>query len=221
MCKTHCLDSEESEKESFHKKQTPALKISYKAPDGHSVMDIVPKKLKKRKHHSKHKKDKKHKSSRHDFDRHDLSLKEPNSSADDSSMDKKLVINLPKLSETSVASITSGNLNPENCIKSKLKPSNQSSDAVEESSIVSERRSRSVTIYQNNDGKQISVGDVVWGKIIGFPWWPGRVCAINATETADGIILDHIADVDWYCSPTKSHLPCSQLWPFLDEYEKR
>jgi hypothetical protein len=25
------------------------------------------------------------------------------------------------------------------------------------------------------DGRRMAVGDVVWGKIHGFPWWPGKV----------------------------------------------
>lgn len=27
-------------------------------------------------------------------------------------------------------------------------------------------------------GRRMDVGDVVWGKIHGFPWWPGKVCII-------------------------------------------
>lgn len=26
------------------------------------------------------------------------------------------------------------------------------------------------------NGRRMDVGDVVWGKIHGFPWWPGKVC---------------------------------------------
>lgn len=30
-----------------------------------------------------------------------------------------------------------------------------------------------------NDGRRMAVGDVVWGKIHGFPWWPGKVLRKN------------------------------------------
>ena len=88
-------------------------------------------------------------------------------------------------------------------------------------SIVSELVSKCVSTYESSGGKHISVGDVIWGKIIGFPWWPGRVCAITVNENKDGVIMDYIADIDWYCSPTKSNLPCASIHPFLEDYEKR
>lgn len=53
-------------------------------------------------------------------------------------------------------------------------------------------------------------GDVVWGKVIGFPWWPGRVLSMTATTRA------HVA---WYASTTSSQIPCNSLSPFLDDYK--
>jgi hypothetical protein len=29
------------------------------------------------------------------------------------------------------------------------------------------------------DGRRMAVGDVVWGKIHGFPWWPGKVKTLH------------------------------------------
>lgn len=89
------------------------------------------------------------------------------------------------------------------------------------SSIVSELHSRSVSTYDSPTGKHVSVGDVIWGKIVGFPWWPGRVCSITVNETQGGSVLDYMADIDWYCSPTRSNLPCSVIYPFLEEFSKR
>jgi hypothetical protein len=34
---------------------------------------------------------------------------------------------------------------------------------------------QSVQTCITGDGRKMSVGDVVWGKIHGFPWWPGKV----------------------------------------------
>lgn len=53
-------------------------------------------------------------------------------------------------------------------------------------------------------------GDVVWGKVVGFPWWPGRVLSITAASRA------HVA---WYASTTSSQIPCNSLSPFLDNYQ--
>lgn len=34
---------------------------------------------------------------------------------------------------------------------------------------------QTVACCVTGDGRQMAVGDVVWGKIHGFPWWPGKV----------------------------------------------
>jgi len=36
----------------------------------------------------------------------------------------------------------------------------------------------SVAHCLTTNGRRMDVGDVVWGKIHGFPWWPGKVCKI-------------------------------------------
>ena len=109
MCKTHCFDTDNSDRESApitqEKKQTtPSLKISYKNDDGQSVMDIVPLKSSrpshKRKHRSKHKKSKKSRRDKSELDDLDTSLTHLESQgnvANDSSSDTdtKLIIDLP------------------------------------------------------------------------------------------------------------------------------
>lgn len=59
---------------------------------------------------------------------------------------------------------------------------------------------------------RVSPGDVVWGKVAGFPWWPGRVLSVTPTSRA------HVA---WYASTTTSLMPCDSLSPFLDDYKVR
>lgn len=57
---------------------------------------------------------------------------------------------------------------------------------------------------------RVSPGDIVWGKIIGFPWWPGRVRSVTPTSRAY---------VEWYASTTSSLMPCDSLSPFLEDYK--
>ncbi|XP_034829057.1 PWWP domain-containing protein 2A-like [Maniola hyperantus] len=59
---------------------------------------------------------------------------------------------------------------------------------------------------------RVSPGDIVWGKVVGFPWWPGRVLSVTPTSRA------HVA---WYASTTSSLMPCDSLSPFLEDYKIR
>ncbi|XP_049872745.1 PWWP domain-containing protein 2A-like [Pectinophora gossypiella] len=59
---------------------------------------------------------------------------------------------------------------------------------------------------------RVSPGDIVWGKVVGFPWWPGRVLSVTPTSRA------HVA---WYASTTSSLMPCDSLSPFLEDYKVR
>ncbi|XP_013193602.1 PWWP domain-containing protein 2A [Amyelois transitella] len=70
------------------------------------------------------------------------------------------------------------------------------------------------TAAESSGGKLIRVapGDIVWGKVTGFPWWPGRVLSVTAASKA------HVA---WYASTTSSLMPCDSLSPFLEDYKIR
>lgn len=57
---------------------------------------------------------------------------------------------------------------------------------------------------------RVSPGDIVWGKVVGFPWWPGRVLSVTPSSKA------HVA---WYASTTSSLMPCDSLSPFLEDYK--
>ncbi|KAI5633419.1 PWWP domain-containing protein [Phthorimaea operculella] len=59
---------------------------------------------------------------------------------------------------------------------------------------------------------RVAPGDIVWGKVVGFPWWPGRVLSVTATSRAH---------VSWYASTTSSLMPCDSLSPFLEDYKIR
>ncbi|KPJ10108.1 PWWP domain-containing protein 2A [Papilio machaon] len=57
---------------------------------------------------------------------------------------------------------------------------------------------------------RVSPGDIVWGKVVGFPWWPGRVLSVTQTSRAH---------VSWFASTTSSLMPCDNLCPFLEDYK--
>ncbi|XP_063912948.1 PWWP domain-containing protein 2A-like isoform X2 [Zophobas morio] len=66
------------------------------------------------------------------------------------------------------------------------------------------------------DGGRMLVGDVVWGKIHGFPWWPGKVLTI--TNCGGQGPQAHVA---WYGSSTSSLMQCDQLSPYLENFKIR
>ncbi|XP_071560278.1 uncharacterized protein [Temnothorax nylanderi] len=71
------------------------------------------------------------------------------------------------------------------------------------------------------NGKRMDVGDVVWGKIHGFPWWPGKVLSITVSCKEDGTSSGPQAHVAWYGSSTSSLMSCDQLSPFLETFKTR
>lgn len=77
----------------------------------------------------------------------------------------------------------------------------------------------SVTRCTTGDGVKWCQGDVVWGKIQGFPWWPGLLKRIMVKKGPKSI--EQIAIVDWFQSKTISHIPCSKLESFSANYHKR
>ncbi|KAF7266070.1 hypothetical protein GWI33_020583 [Rhynchophorus ferrugineus] len=66
------------------------------------------------------------------------------------------------------------------------------------------------------DGVRLLVGDVVWGKIHGFPWWPGKILTITSCNTQGPQ-----AHVAWYGSSTSSLMQCDQLSHYLDNFKVR
>ncbi|XP_038563621.1 PWWP domain-containing protein 2A [Micropterus salmoides] len=72
------------------------------------------------------------------------------------------------------------------------------------------------------DGRTVCVGDIVWAKIYGFPWWPARVLGITVARRGDtGLAVRQEARVSWFGSPTTSFLPLTQLSPFLESFQSR
>ncbi|KAM6916702.1 PWWP domain-containing protein 2B isoform 1-T2 [Xenentodon cancila] len=83
---------------------------------------------------------------------------------------------------------------------------------------------RSMTKCVTEDGHAVAVGDIVWGKIHGFPWWPARVLSISGTrkqETASCEAQWPQAKVAWFGSPTTSQLSVAKLSPFRELFRSR
>ncbi|KAK4310712.1 hypothetical protein Pmani_017741 [Petrolisthes manimaculis] len=74
---------------------------------------------------------------------------------------------------------------------------------------------------QVSDGRVMAVGDVVWGKIHGFPWWPAKVMAIRVLQEGSRDTKWQQAHVSWYGSSTSSMMPASTLQPFLKMFKMR
>ncbi|XP_075072157.1 PWWP domain-containing protein 2B [Mixophyes fleayi] len=81
--------------------------------------------------------------------------------------------------------------------------------------------SKSVTNCITVDGKTISVGDIVWGKVHGFPWWPARILSINVNQKENGDPSWQEATVAWFGSPTTSSLSVSKLSSFSEFFKLR
>ena len=71
------------------------------------------------------------------------------------------------------------------------------------------------------DGRKIEIGDIVWGKIKGFPWWPGRVLSIAVSQKDNGVVIRQTAHLAWFASSTTSHIQCSDLYSFLEDFKVR
>lgn len=83
---------------------------------------------------------------------------------------------------------------------------------------------RSMTKCVTEEGHAVAVGDIVWGKIHGFPWWPARVLSISGTrkqETANCEAQWPQAKVAWFGSPTTSQLSVAKLSPFRELFRSR
>lgn len=73
-----------------------------------------------------------------------------------------------------------------------------------------------------NNINAVGVGDIVWGKVHGHPWWPGRVLAISGIRNEEtNNPWDRDAHVSWYGSNTSSIMHLHALQLFLPNFAKR
>ncbi|KAL4631305.1 PWWP domain-containing protein 2A-like [Arapaima gigas] len=81
--------------------------------------------------------------------------------------------------------------------------------------------SKNVSKCVTADGRTICVGDIVWAKIYGFPWWPARILVITVSRKDNGLLVRQEARISWFGSPTTSYLALSQVTPFLENFQSR
>lgn len=61
------------------------------------------------------------------------------------------------------------------------------------------------------------VGEIIWGKVHGHPWWPGRILHIICHATED---KPSFVKVSWYGSTTTSEISCSFLMTFEEHFKQ-
>uniref|UniRef100_A0A0R3THC3 PWWP domain-containing protein n=1 Tax=Rodentolepis nana TaxID=102285 RepID=A0A0R3THC3_RODNA len=60
------------------------------------------------------------------------------------------------------------------------------------------------------------IGDVVWGKLSGWPWWPARITRLCLRSP-----YSCIAQITWFGTNETNELSCDKILPFLANYEKK
>ncbi|XP_066145137.1 PWWP domain-containing protein 2A-like isoform X1 [Euwallacea fornicatus] len=164
----------------------------------------------RRKHKMKHKKkhrddkDKKHKES-------EVSSSTPEDTKEQC-MTQKLSINLKRLKNTYTSCAT---------LEDTTSSSDEHSEVVPDfpppnPPLMLRINAQTLASALGADGVRLLVGDVVWGKIHGFPWWPGKILTITNCN-AQG----PQAHVAWYGSSTSSLMQCDQLSHYLDNFKIR
>ncbi|XKL59810.1 hypothetical protein PGB90_000826 [Kerria lacca] len=72
--------------------------------------------------------------------------------------------------------------------------------------------------YKMKNGKLVEVDDIIWGKVHGLSWWPGKVLAFKISVEEQSEIY---ACISWFGSSTVSIISCDNMCPFLDNYKLR
>ncbi|CAH1399371.1 unnamed protein product [Nezara viridula] len=174
-------------KKEAKRKELTESPVSHKSPS--------PSELQYRKHRHKVKHKKKHKTEKPDEEIKERCLKQ------------KLSINLRRLNSNTYekTDLSSG----ESSLSSEDIPDFPVANSID--------GYKDVTSCKTVNGNTFAVGDIVWGKIHGFPWWPGKVLNILIRQDSD----EWDAHVSWYGSSTASLMPCDQLSPFLTNFKIR
>lgn len=91
-------------------------------------------------------------------------------------------------------------------------------------SIISTPKVESHVIYVTKcktvSGITFTQGDVVWSKLLGYPWWPSNIVKLIVTKT-NGKCLQQEAMVSWYRCKTTSILPLDSIQLFNENFETR
>lgn len=98
-----------------------------------------------------------------------------------------------------------------------------SSGSVHRSAVFrSEQPSTSASQDQSHSPCHFTPGDVVWGKILGWPWWP---CVIKRIVNARQGATEGTAEVQWLNWDQVSFIPVDKIVPFVQcfnsKYDRR
>ena len=122
-----------------------------------------------------------------------------------------------------------------NTLQSSKKPDKTSTDLKSTQQAPHKRTAGAVTKYTQrmswvlkpetatgHKSTPVSVGDIVWGKVHGHPWWPGKVLAVGGIRN-DGSDnpWDRDAHVSWFGSSTSSIMHLHALQLFVPNFAKR
>ncbi|XP_019827810.2 DNA (cytosine-5)-methyltransferase 3B isoform X6 [Bos indicus] len=80
-------------------------------------------------------------------------------------------------------------------------------ESMESSQLDADGRDADSTEYQ--DGKEFGIGDLVWGKIKGFSWWPAMVVSWKATSKRQA--MSGMRWVQWFGDGKFSEIPADKL----------
>ncbi|XP_078499590.1 PWWP domain-containing protein 2B [Lissotriton helveticus] len=78
-----------------------------------------------------------------------------------------------------------------------------------------------VSMCVSDEGKTFTIGDIVWGKNHGFPWWPASILSIITSQRECGEPPWQEAKVSWFGSPTTSFISVSKLCSFSEFFKLR
>ncbi|KAF5295982.1 hypothetical protein FQA39_LY12754 [Lamprigera yunnana] len=129
---------------------------------------------------------------------------------------QKLSINLKRLNNTYTSCSNASDKGEENSSSSDEQNEQVPNFPPSNPPLILRVNAQTVTSAIGADGERLLIGDVIWGKIHGFPWWPGKILAI----TCSGNQLSQ-AHISWYGSSTSSLIQCDQLSPYLKNLKIR
>lgn len=140
----------------------------------------------------------------------------PENTGKEQAVTQKLSINLKRLNNTYTSCSNASDKGEENTSSSDEQSELVPDFPPSNSPILLRVNAQTVVSASGADGGRVLVGDVVWGKIHGFPWWPGKVLTISSA--GNQVPQAHVS---WYGSSTSSLIQCDQLAPYLENFKVR
>ncbi|XP_034937065.1 PWWP domain-containing protein 2A-like isoform X2 [Chelonus insularis] len=151
----------------------------------------------------------------------DFSESESYTAIKEQCLKQKLCISLRRLNANAYTRCNYSSSNTSSDCKTPITSSEEMSETEPDSETKPAQKLKNKIDENNATGRRMDVGDIVWGKIHGFPWWPGKVLSISVSCKEDGTSSGAQAHVAWYGSSTCSLMSCDRLSPFLETFKAR